>query len=182
MDEQRRPRRRDQGLTVESIGDELLVFDQLSQRAHSLNKTAADVWQACDGTRSPEQLAEHCQLDPLAVDLALGNLTDSDLLTEPAATGERVSRRTAIRRMAITGAGIGVALPVIRSIVAPSAAMATSGASCDGANTCGPTSYCSYSSTCHPGHSASHGPGHPCQGISQCSFNAVCSSGACLRI
>ena len=31
------------------IGDELLVYDKTRDTAHSLNRTAATVWQSCDG-------------------------------------------------------------------------------------------------------------------------------------
>ena len=120
------PRARETDLLSEPLGDELLVFDSAVNRAHSLNATAAAVWRASDGTRSREQIAEHCQLDPVAVELALDSLADARLLAGYTPPAERVSRRTAIRRMALTGATVGIALPVIRSIVAPSAAMAGS--------------------------------------------------------
>jgi hypothetical protein len=175
MDKQLGPRRREQGLTVETLGDELLVFDQDSNRAHSLNATAASVWQACDGTRTPDQLAEWCELDPQTVSLALDTLADTNLLAGYDNSGERVSRRTVIRRMALTGAGVGVALPVVRSIVAPSAAMAVSGARCNPTG-CATSSYCSYSGTCHHGHSASHGSGHPCTGNNECAYNFICTT------
>ena len=44
-----KPLARSEGLVVEEVGDELLVADPLSSRAHSLNAFAARVWQACDG-------------------------------------------------------------------------------------------------------------------------------------
>ena len=43
-------------LIVDTIGDELLVYDTSNNRAHSLNKNAAAVWKACDGTRTAEDM------------------------------------------------------------------------------------------------------------------------------
>jgi hypothetical protein len=120
------PRVRETDLVTQALGDELLVFDSAANRAHSLNATATAVWRACDGTRSPREIAERCQLDPLAVELALHDLADAKLLADYTPAAERVSRRSVIRRLALTGASLGVALPVIRSIVAPSAALAGS--------------------------------------------------------
>ena len=115
------------GLLEEPLGDELLLFDERSHRAHSLNATATLVWRACDGTRTRDQLATDCGLDPSLVDLALERLAASQLLVKSATPSQRISRRAVFRRTAIAGATLGVALPVIRSITAPSAAMAASG-------------------------------------------------------
>ena len=41
-----RPRAREEGLHIQTVGDELLVFDSYDDRAHSLNDTAARVWGA----------------------------------------------------------------------------------------------------------------------------------------
>jgi hypothetical protein len=68
------PLARDQGLVVDSIGDELLVYDTECGRAHSLNVVAAAVWRACDGQRDVGQLAEFTGFDVSAVELALNNL------------------------------------------------------------------------------------------------------------
>src|SRR5581483_8256515 len=45
------PLARSEGLLVESIGDELLVYDEQRRVAHSLNETVTLVWRACDGSR-----------------------------------------------------------------------------------------------------------------------------------
>jgi hypothetical protein len=120
------PRARTDGLIVESIGEELLVYDSKTSRAHSLNDSAAAVFRACDGTRSVEQITQGTGLDSDQVGLAMADLAKSGLLEGYAEPFERVSRRTVIRRLAVAGAGIGVAAPVIRSITAPSPALAVS--------------------------------------------------------
>jgi hypothetical protein len=38
-------------------GNDVVVHDAASERVHVLNKTAAFILQACDGTRSPEAIA-----------------------------------------------------------------------------------------------------------------------------
>jgi hypothetical protein len=120
------PRARQDGLIIERIGDELLVYDTGTSRAHSLNATSAAVFESCDGSRSVEQITEETGLDADAVGLALADLDKSGLLEGYAEPSERVSRRTVIRRLAVAGAGIGVAVPVIRSITAPTPALAIS--------------------------------------------------------
>jgi hypothetical protein len=175
------PLARSQDVVVEAIGDELLVFDRANGRAHSLNTAAALVWQACNGSRTREQISEHCQLDPLAVDLALDNLADSKLLEDYDPPAERVSRRTAIRRIAFTGASIGVALPVIRSIVAPSSAMAgsTVGSACASQADCTHAgSHCHSDGQCHPStcHPLSASIRGRCGSDHPCCVNFMCVS------
>jgi hypothetical protein len=149
------PCARTDDLIAEPIGDELLIYDELRHRAHSLNLTAAAVFQACDGTRSREQIAEECSLDIAAVDLALTDLAKSNLLLEYTGPREGVSRRTVIRRLAVVGAGVGVAVPVIRSITAPTAALASpvggkSSVNARNAFYCNASAPCSAGSDCYP--------------------------------
>jgi hypothetical protein len=106
------------------VGDELLVYDTKTGRAHSLDAVTASVWRACDGQRDVDALARFCALDPILVEVALDSLGNCALLLD--FESPHVSRRQALRKAAVLGAGIGVGLPVIRSITAPSVAMATS--------------------------------------------------------
>lgn len=46
------PTARRTGVLVRALGDELIVFDRATLRAHRLNPTAAAVWRACDGATS----------------------------------------------------------------------------------------------------------------------------------
>jgi len=63
------PLARSADLIVDSVGDELLVYDSVSHRAHSLNSVGAAVWRACDGTgivsRSPPSRASTWQRSSL---------------------------------------------------------------------------------------------------------------------
>jgi Coenzyme PQQ synthesis protein D (PqqD) len=163
------------------MGDELLVFDSTTDRAHSLNAAAASVWRACDGTRDIDALAERCGLDPVAVGLALDSLRNCGLLID--FEGPRVSRRQALRTAAVLGAGIA-AVPVIRSIVAPTVAMAASSAcvlpgdACTAEATCCSSSFCNSHAVCHPGSARSGTSCVPGQG--SCLLGSHCSSfGSC---
>ena len=46
------PIARSEGVLVEEVEDELLVYDQRRDSSHRLNRTAAVVWRHCDGTRA----------------------------------------------------------------------------------------------------------------------------------
>src|SRR5688500_2189312 len=52
-----KPIARRENLLVEEIGGEVVVYDRESDRAHSLNQTAALVWRHADGERSVAELA-----------------------------------------------------------------------------------------------------------------------------
>jgi hypothetical protein len=173
------PRARSADLIVDNIGDELLVYDTQSNRAHSLNTVGAAVWKACDGTRSSEEIAAHAGLDPAAVELALDNLADIELISGHQRTG--ISRRTALRRITVGAAGLAVALPVIRSITAPTAALAVSGCNNAGGNchtamnisaSCCLTSYCSAGGFCRVG--TGKAAGEQCSRTSQCELGQIC--------
>jgi hypothetical protein len=170
------PLARSADLIVDSIGDELLVYDTLSNRAHSLNSVSAVVWQACDGTRSARDIAARTAVDLPAVELALDNLADIELIDGHQRTG--ISRRAALRRITVGAAGLAVALPVIRSITAPTAAMALStcnanGDACTG-QTCCAGSFCSGDGQCLSGTGKSSRA--LCYHASSCEYPLVCSS------
>jgi hypothetical protein len=168
-------------LFVDTIGDELLVYDVLSKRAHSLNNVSATVWKACDGTRTGADIAAHTGVDLAAVELALDNLADIELISGHRRTG--ISRRTALRRIGVGAAGLTVgaaaaggiaaALPVIRSITAPNAAMALSqGATCT-SQSCGKGSHCNQYGYCHSG--SGHVVGDACEGTDSCLYGDHCN-------
>jgi len=118
------PTARQADLLTEEVHDELIVFDTRDNDAHALDADATAVWRACDGRRSPAQIAEHCQLDEAVVEQTLACLAACRLL-EPA-DNAAVSRRAMLRRVALTGAAVGAGLPIVSSIVVPNAAAAAS--------------------------------------------------------
>lgn len=135
-----RPRARTDGLVVRELPDEVLVYDLERHAAVCLNRTAALVWKRCDGRTSVGELsralAEELRSDDAEalVWLALEQLGRDRLLEErvkrPAAL-KGISRRELVRRL---GLGAAASLPLVTSILAPTAAQAASckepGASC----------------------------------------------------
>jgi hypothetical protein len=127
-----RPRARDDALVVERVDDEVLVYDLERDKAHCLNETAAVVFEGCDGERSVAELAERVSarsgvaVDEEVVWRALVRLSDEHLLAEPLSppSGMQVSRRQVLARVGVAGAAAGLALPAVKSIVAPTAAQA----------------------------------------------------------
>lgn len=125
------PKARKHDLVIESLGDEVLVYDLKRHRALCLNETAALVWEQCDGRTTVGQAAQrirarfNADVDENMIWLALDRLGKERLLDgsagPPASKG--VSRREAIRRL---GLATAVALPLVTSIVAPTAAQAAS--------------------------------------------------------
>jgi hypothetical protein len=120
-------------LIVRRLGDETLVYDRESNRAHCLSREASLVFSACDGRTPPGWLARKLQSElrglsdmPTAglVECALEQLAGAGLLEESPALdarlpGELSSRRAALRTLASTSV-----LPLVLSIVAPTPATA----------------------------------------------------------
>jgi hypothetical protein len=124
------PRARQDRLLVETVGEELLLYDQNSYTAHCLSPIAACVWRHCDGERNVSELAELAGASENLVADALHDLREKDLLdAEPAlvqSTLSGVSRREAIGRIARIGAA-AAAVPLVVSATAATPAMASSG-------------------------------------------------------
>lgn len=150
------PLARKEGLIVQQMPDEVLVYDLAGHKAHCLNRTAALVWQNCDGKTSVSQIAEKLEKEfntwvgDDVVYLALDQLDKDQLLEKHVMLpGEmaHVSRRELMRRV---GLATVIALPVVASIIAPTAAQAVtciaSGQPCSPTVVC-----CSTLATCTTG-------------------------------
>lgn len=148
------PLARKEGLVVKELPEEMLVYDLERHKAHCLNPTAAMVWTACDGARGIPELARHVSakvgspIDEEFVLLALDQLGKARLMES--AGGRRqpsgISRRDLLRKGVIAAA---VALPLVTSIVAPTAYAA---------NSCNALLCSSTTNTCDPA------PGCHCNG------------------
>jgi Coenzyme PQQ synthesis protein D (PqqD) len=110
----------------------VLVYDLERHKAHCLNHTAALVWKHCDGRTSVTEMVHMVEREmatPVPEDviwLALQQLGKAHLLvgeSHAPESGKRMSRREVIRRL---GWGTAVALPLVTSIVAPTAVEAAS--------------------------------------------------------
>ncbi len=134
------PRVRKRQLITKEVAGELIVYDRENDRAHCLNATAAFVWTHCDGRTSIAKLARLLEAELKIPDgnevirLALEQLNKSSLLDNSylmPAPGEPTSRRAVVMRLGVAAA---VTVPLISSIIAPTAAQAASclppGATC----------------------------------------------------
>ena len=123
---------REDDLVVQELPDEVLVYDLKNHKAHCLNETAAFVWNHCDGTKTVGELAKLMEEEwhtPVSEDLiwiALGALSRAGLLRDrivPPSTKSQLSRRSAIRQL---GFGALIAVPLVISVVAPTASAGAS--------------------------------------------------------
>lgn len=121
------------GLIVKELAGELLVYDQLSEKAFCLNEGASSVWAMCDGKttiaemihRGPSTLG--ASIDEDFVSLAIARFREDGLL-EPGSVDpqamRKVTREELLARLGRTGLAASIALPLVASIVAPTAAKA----------------------------------------------------------
>jgi len=125
------PVARKEGLLVELVGDETVVYDAKSKEAHCLSPLTAAVFARCDGDTTIEELtaltAERLgePVEPSRVLDALAQLEERDLMAVPAKFGDDLSRRDMLRRSAAAAGGVAMA-PLITSVVAPNAIAANS--------------------------------------------------------
>lgn len=135
---QTKPMARSEGLLVEHIADETVVYDAETKEAHCLSPLAAAVFERCDGRTSLDELlaavsgrmGEPVDADQLVE--ALAQLQERNLLAPPRASG--FSRRELFRRSATVGAA-AMAVPLITTVVAPTPAAAVTPG-------CGPLTCC----------------------------------------
>jgi hypothetical protein len=121
------PRLRADDLVIHELPDEVLIYDRVTDQAHCLNHTAALVWRACNGRRTPTEIARKLttQVDAAVsedlVVLALVSLQKLNLLERTSSSPfSRLSRRQIIRTLGT----VAIALPVITTIMVPSPAQA----------------------------------------------------------
>jgi hypothetical protein len=154
------PVARKQGLVVQEMPEEVLIYDLDTNKAHCLNKTAAFVWKSCDGNKSIADITKSFESDfgsPVEEDLvwlAIEQLNDKNLLSENLPTNFKgQNRREVIKKI---GFAAVVALPVVASLTAPSSALATAScacvapADCAAQTGCPSTVNCNVSGVCAP--------------------------------
>lgn len=128
------PKARTENLVVESVDDELVIYDEDRKTAHRLNALAVRVWKACDGQTSVDAIAESVDLDSgddnarAAVSVVLRDLEEAGLLVPGSAPAEAAEDGLSRRRALALAAGVGAALLVstVSSLTAPTPAMASS--------------------------------------------------------
>lgn len=106
-------------LVAQDVGDELVVYDRETHRAHSLNRTAARVFRGLEEKKDLRQIARTAggpAYSSAVVVAAAHELKNAGLLARDASLPRRVALR-----------GIATALlPVVASIVVPPSAAAQS--------------------------------------------------------
>ncbi len=129
------PIARRNGLVVQEVPNEILVYDLESNKAHCLNHTAAMVWKSCDGKNSVADIADALgiqsgiKVTDDVVWLAIDQLKESSLLENEIQSkfvGE--SRREIIKKIGLSAM---IGLPIIASLVAPQSVLANSSCICD---------------------------------------------------
>jgi hypothetical protein len=141
-----KPQARKEGLVVQRVQGEVLVYDTDRHKAHCLNETAAAVWTHCDGKTTVDEMAGLLErklripVEKDVLEFGLDQLEKAHLLEAPMSrpsNATAISRREVMRRI---GVGAAVALPLVTSIIAPRAANAvncrTTGQACSGNGQC----------------------------------------------
>ncbi len=128
-----KPRARREGMVVRELEDEVLVYDLERDRAHCLNRTAAAVWKQCDGAQTVREMTKGVEaelgavVDERVVWYAVAELSKDNLLQEKISVPEAMFGGAAgigmTRRQMMQALGVAavVAVPVVSSILAPTA-------------------------------------------------------------
>lgn len=117
-----------QNVVVQNLDEEILIYDLAANKAFCLNETTAIIYQACNGKTTFEELKAEQSLNDEIIFLALDELKRHNLLaieTDYQSPFAGMTRREVIRKVGLTSM---IALPLISSIVAPSAIQAQSAA------------------------------------------------------
>lgn len=122
------PQAKTENIVVQNLEDEVLIYNLVTNKAFCLNETSALVYQACNGKTDFEEIKDTHNLTDEIIFLALDLLKKEKLLEESFVSPlEGMKRREVIRLIGKTSL---IALPVIASLVAPTAIQAA--ASCGG--------------------------------------------------
>ena len=134
-----KPLARKKNVVIQEINGEILIYDLNKNNAFCLNATSASVWQLSNGKKTVSEISDEMSrkmktpVSEEVVWLALNQLENDGLLENGESTRAYfygMSRREVIKKVGFTSL---VALPIVTSIVAPTASMAQSG--CFGAGT-----------------------------------------------
>ena len=144
---------RQNGLVVQEMPDEVLVYDLNTNKAHCLNQSAAFVWKSCDGAKSVSDIVREFETNGKGkvtedfVWLAIDQLNENGLLdgsVAPRFAGQ--SRRQVLKTIGLASM---VALPLIASLVAPKNAMGAVSCSCGNPGMCATRTACPSTTNCN---------------------------------
>ncbi len=122
-----------ENIVVQELNSEVLIYDLNLNKAFCLNETSGIIWQLCDGTKTVAEISQavgnkfNAKISEGFIWLALEQLKKDELVESqvaPPAEFAGMSRREIIRKV---GFASMVALPVVASMIAPTAINAQSG-------------------------------------------------------
>ncbi len=123
------PFRRTRDVSVQLLGDEVLVYDELRHKAFCLNAVSGWTWRLSDGRRTAAQIADavsselkHGVSEEIVL-YALGELQRDGLL-DFGPIAPVASRRDLVKKL---GFGAALMMPVVTAVFAPTAADAYTG-------------------------------------------------------
>ena len=127
------PKAKTSEILVQELDKELLVYNLKTNQAFCLNETSAIIYQLCDGKNSIADISSSVakklkrEVSDELIWLALDGLKKEHLLENSEQFEidfNGLNRRQIIRKV---GLATLIALPIVSSVIAPSAAMAASG-------------------------------------------------------
>jgi hypothetical protein len=150
------PVARKEGLVIQEMPGEVLVYDLDTNKAHCLNQTAAFVWKSCNGKNSISEITKLVADDTGnkvpedLVWLAIDQLSEKNLLSNDLkANFNGSTRRDVIKKIGLAAV---IGIPVVASLTAPTSVLAasscvcTTNLDCTAVQGCGNT--CVNASTC----------------------------------
>lgn len=186
-------------ILVQELENELLIYNLKTNQAFCLNETSAIIYQLCDGTKTVAEISRTLNknlkqsISEDLIWLTLDSFKKDNLLEE--SDEFKINFNGLTRRQVIKKIGFAtmIALPIVSSVVAPSAAMAQSGgtaalfAACTtnpdcASGACQPCGgFCSSPKWCCVSRNGSSGPGavqDGCKPVGNCPGEApFCCSG-----
>lgn len=151
MNKNDHPLARKEGLIIQAIGNELVVYDSSAKQAHNLNATATKVWKLCNGKRSVSEIAQiagrelHQPVSEQVLWYALARLEEYGLLESTVSVPTAmagISRREFLTKFAVAAAIV----PVVKTMKVPGPAQAGSFARCG--DPCDSSTVCESPCTC----------------------------------
>ena len=128
------PIARKEGLVIQEMPDEVLVYDLDTNKAHCLNQTAAFVWKSCNGRNSVAEITKLVGDDSGSavpedlVWLAIDQLSEKNLLANSLkANFNGSTRREVIKKIGLAAV---IGIPVVASLTAPTSVLAAATCAC----------------------------------------------------
>ncbi len=109
-------------LIITEVGDDLIVYDELSSQFHLLERDAATVWRAADGSRTADDLGVSTGIATSEVEAILDRLSTAELLAKPPTRHEAprlISRRQALARVGLAAGVFSMVAPLPAAAQSP---------------------------------------------------------------